>query len=452
MFQKPLWTEGLFVSQHHFQAQDRYHEDRVDARLSGLHRFGWGISLLEIDERLFQAGQFALRRLVAVWPDGLVVDCGGTDGAPLPAPRPFEPFFRPEQPMLDVLLGVSVEGTSNVAPTGEAPGQQRFGRMTIATDDFNTGGVPQEVEFALPNVRILFAGERQDRLATIPVAQLIRQADGRIVLRDTFVPPVLHLAAAPFLANGVRRVLGAMVARQRDLLVTRKQRNVASVEFHYTDARRFWLLHTLSGTIPVLTHLVETERAHPEEIYLALVRLVGQLATFSAEGEAVAVPRFDFAHLGDVFEPLFARALALLTVDSLPAYAEVPLQQRPDGMFLGRITEPRLLNHEFFVAVRSPRPEAEVRDRIPALMKVADWKQIGEVVKIARHGVHAEIEWNPSNVLPLKPGLCFFRLRREGPFWQEIAKTASIALYLPRDATWKDASLALYAVDPTYLR
>jgi predicted component of type VI protein secretion system len=54
--------------------------------------------------------------------------------------------------------------------------------------------------------------------------------------------------------------------------------------------------------------------------------------------------------------------------------------------------------------------------------------------------------------LPLKPGLCFFRLRREGPFWEEIAKSSTLALYLPSDADWKDAAIAVYAIDPMYLR
>jgi type VI secretion system protein ImpJ len=452
MWRRPIWTEGLFVSQHHFQAQDRFHEDRLRERVSALRRYDWGLSVLEIDDRLLQAGHFGLRRLAAVWPDGLVVQCGGQHGDPLPEPRSFEPHLRSEENALDVLVGITSEGLSNVAPPGAPTGQQRFGRQTVGVDDFNTGGNPQEVEFALPNVRIVFGTERREGMTTLPVAQLVRQADGRVVVRDTFVPPVTHISVAPFVTSGLRRVLGAMVARQRELTAARKQRNVSSVEFHYTDARRFWLLHTLNGAIPVISHLVDTDRAHPEEVYLALARLVGQLATFSADLEPSAIPRFDYARLGDLFEFLFARALSLLTVDSLPVYTEIPLQRRPDGMFVGRIPEPRLANHEFFVAVRSALADASVRERIPQLLKVADWKHIIEVVKQARHGVRAEVDWNPSSSLPLKPGLCFFRLRREGPFWEEIAKSSTLALYLPSDADWKDAAIAVYAIDPMYLR
>jgi type VI secretion system protein ImpJ len=242
-----------------------------------------------------------------------------------------------------------------------------------------------------------------------------------------------------------------MTTRQRELASGRKQRNVGNIEFHFTDARRFWLLHTLNASIPVLSHLLDA-KAHPEEVYMAMASLVGQLSTFAPDADPTSLPRFNYYELGEVFEHLFARVLSLLAVDSVPTYAEVPLERRQDGMFVGKIPEPRLANHEFFVAVKSALPEPIVRERVPQLLKVAAWTHIYEVVKQARHGVRTEVEWNPSSLLPLKPGLCFFRLRREGPFWEEIAKSGTMALYIPVDPDWKDALLSVYAISPEYLR
>jgi type VI secretion system protein ImpJ len=449
---KPVWSEGLFLSQHHFQAQDEYHEALVRLRVGAVRRFSWGVAELEIDQSLLQSGQFGLRRFVAVWPDGLVVQCGGPNGGPLPEPRPFLSHFRADDQSLDVLAGITLEGGANVAPPGESAALQRFRRQSMPVDDFNGGGAAQSVEFAIPNLRFVFGGERRERMATLPLAQLVRRADGRIVSRDTFVPPILSISAAPFVVDGLRRILGALTARQRELFAGRKQRTASSVEFHATDARRFWLLHTLNTSIPVLAHLLDADGVHPEEAYLALGTLVGALSTFTAEGEGPGIPKFNHNQLGDVFEALFARVLVLLKVDDGPAYVEIPLEHRPDGMFVGRIPEPRLANHEFFIAVRSTVPEPVVRERLPQLLKVAGWRHIAEVVKQARHGVHVEVEWTPSNVLPVKPGICFFRLRREGPFWEEIAKSSTLAVYVPKDGEWKDIWFSVYAVDPAHLR
>lgn len=453
MWRKPVWAEGQFVSQHQFQAQDRYHEGRLHERIAAVRRYGWGITRLEIDEHLLATGQFALRRLTAAWPDGLIVDCGGTAGDPLPPPRPFEAHMREGDAALDVLVGITNEGGTNVSAPGESAATQRFSRAVSPVDDFNTGASPQEVEFAVPNLRVVFGHERRERTVAIPVAQLVRQADGKVALRDTFVPPVLHVTAAPLLTAALRRVLGAMTARQRELAAGRKQRTSGSnLEFHATDARRFWMLHTLNTSLARLTHLLDTEQAHPEEVYLALAELVAELSTFSVEADPLTIPKFNYLELGPVFEALCARILALLSVDAAPVYTEIPLERRPDGMFLGKLPEPRLANHEFFVAVKSAVPEAIVRERVPQLLKVAGWKHITEVVKQARHGVRAEVEWTPSSALPVKPGLCFFRLRREGPFWDEIARTSTLALYMPNDGDWKEAWVSVYALDPAFVR
>jgi predicted component of type VI protein secretion system len=104
------------------------------------------------------------------------------------------------------------------------------------------------------------------------------------------------------------------------------------------------------------------------------------------------------------------------------------------------------------VAIQSSLPEPVVRERVPKLLKIASWGHIYDVVKQMREGVRAEVEWHPSSALPLKPGVCFFRLRRHGPFWEEIAKTSTLALYIPVDTDWRNALLQVYAVSPNDLR
>ena len=92
-------------------------------------------------------------------------------------------------------------------------------------------------------------------------------------------------------------------------------------------------------------------------------------------------------------------------------------------MFIGKVTDPQgCLSTEFFVSVQAKQSEALVRERVPAVLKMASWNQIYDVVKQARHGVRLEVEWNPSGALPLRPGSCFFRVRREGPFWDDICQ------------------------------
>jgi type VI secretion system protein ImpJ len=450
---KPIWTEGLLISQHHFQQQDRYHESLLRERLAAVVHYSWGITELEVDDNALASGHFKLKRFAAIWPDGEALRCGEGSDEPAPPPRPFGAAFPADATKLEILLALAHEAdaSANVASNDDA-GAARYTRVPRGVPDLNTGTSLQEVERARPNLRVFFGNERHDGFATIRIAELVRRPNGQPMVRDNYVPPVMHIAAAPFLAGGLHRVLSAITARQRQLASERKQRQAGSVEFHTTDARKFWLLHTLNGAIPLLTHILATPHAHPEEAYLLLATLIGQLSSFAPDSDPTSLPKFNYLELGEAFEVMFARVLSLLSGSLEQHYVEIALEHRPDGMFIGKIPDPKLVGHEFFVAVKASLAESLIRERIPAVMKMAGWAHIYDVVKQARHGVRVEIEWNPSAALPVKPGICFFRARREGPFWEEIVKTSTIALYVPAEPDWHDATVSIYVVDPAFLR
>jgi type VI secretion system protein ImpJ len=254
------------------------------------------------------------------------------------------------------------------------------------------------------------------------------------------------------LEAGVRRVLASIVARQQQLFAERRGRQSAGVELHASELRKFMLLQALSGAVPELNHLLDTSRAHPEEAYVALARLAGTLSCFGADAEPVAIPKFNYTELGETFEALFAIVLRLVSGGTERAYTEIALEHRPDGMFIGRIPDPKLLGQEFFIAVKANMAEALVRERAPAVLKLAGWNHIYDVVKHARTGVKVAVEWSPSGALPLKSGTCFFRVAREGQYWEEVAKTSTVALYLPADGDWAGAEVSLYAADAAALR
>jgi len=450
---KPVWTEGLLISQHHLQRQDEYHEALLRDRVDTAHRFRWGITELDIDDRALVSGQFRIRRLAAIWPDGTIARCGEGTDEPAPEPRPFEELFAAGGAKLEVFVALAHENQASGSMAGpDGLAHKRYVRESETVPDMNSGGSPQEVEWARPNLRVLFGSERREGFSTIRVAELVRKPNGQAIIRDNYVPPVLSLDAAPFLVAGLQRMIAAVSSRQRELASDRKQRQAGNIEFHATDARKFWLLHTLNGAIPVLNHLFEIKRAHPEEVYLAMAGLVGQLCSFAPDTDPMAIPKFNYLELGEVFEVLFARVLSLLSGGLEQPYVTIALEHRPDGMFIGKIPDPKIVNHEFFVAVKANQPEPFVRERVPGLLKIAAWNHIYDVVKQARHGVRTEIEWNPSVALPVTPGVCFFRVRREGAFWDEIAKSNTLALYIPTDPDWAGTSLSVYAVNPSLLR
>jgi type VI secretion system protein ImpJ len=53
-YSKVVWSEGLFLRQHHLQQHDRYVEHLVDMRVRSVSPYPWGFSAIEIDRDLAQ--------------------------------------------------------------------------------------------------------------------------------------------------------------------------------------------------------------------------------------------------------------------------------------------------------------------------------------------------------------------------------------------------------------
>ncbi len=451
MSRKPVWTEGLFITQHHLQQLDRYHESLVDERLRSTLPFAWGVNDLQIDERSLGAGQLRVARLSAVFPGGTVVAAGDGQVDTI-APRPFDGVFTPQMPVLDVYVALpqEAEGLPSVGLDGVGSASTRFARGQELVRDLNTGGSEQPVDVARPNLRLLFGDERRGGFDTIRIAQLARAATGHVIVRETYVAPVLQLSASPYLAKSFRALLTAMTARQRAVAESRRQRQAGAIELDAGDIAKFWLLGTLNTFIPTIAHLVDSPTAHPEQAYLVLGQLIGQLCTLAADGDPTTIPKFNYLDLGAVFEPMFARVMQLIGAAIQERCIEIPLQRRPDGVYVGKAQGPEVMRSEFFVAVSTTLPEGQIRERLPRLIKVASTTQIGAILHSAVSGAVVELEYRPPSALPIKPGITWFRLTRTPEFWADISATGTFAIYHPFDP--HALNLALYAVDSQNLK
>ncbi|HEY3816642.1 MAG TPA: type VI secretion system baseplate subunit TssK [Polyangiaceae bacterium] len=448
---KLVWTEGLFVTQHHFQQLDRYHEWLSSERLRAAVPYDWGVLEVEVDERALAAEQFKLNRLSVVLPDGSPVEHGEGTGDPVP-PRAFGTAFPAQVKSLDVYVALTHESDNmpNVDLDGKSGGVVRYLREQASVLDVNTGVGEHNLQYARPNLSLLFGDERKDAFDAVRIAQITRASTGLPALKESFIPPVLRVGASSYLVGRFRKLLATLAGKQRTLADSRRQRTAAAVEFQASDAAKFWLLNALNVSIPSIAHIVDHPTDHPEQAYLHLAQLIGHLCTFAVDGDPTTIPKFNYLELGDVFEPMFDRAHKLLEAVLAERFVEIPLTKREDGMFLGQITDSNLLRYTFFLAATGTVPEAQLRDRMPKLTKIASWSQIGAILNSAVNGLKMELEYTPPGALPIKPGVVFFKVVRTPEYWNDIAGTGTIAIYQPIDP--QGVTLHLYAVDPTNLQ
>lgn len=454
---KPLWIDGLFLEPHHLQRQDRYHERLLARRLGAVLPNDWGVIDLEIDARALQAGEVRVARLEAILTDGTPLSVGESNGDMLP-PRRFEGFgafgsggganaHRP----LDVYVALAQESdqVANVDLKNDPATTARYLRSQSTVADVNTGAEERSVDWGRHNLRILFGEERLERFDVLRVGQLVRASSGAVMLREQFVPPVLHIGASAFLTNGFRRVLRAMIGKQQGLASSRRQRSATVIDFQASDAAKFWLLHTLNGMLPAFAEIVDKPTTSPREGYGVLAQLIGQLGTFTVDGDPMAVPRFNYLELGDIFEPMFVTAIELLERVIAERYVQIPLELQ-DGVLVGELRDPTIFLHAFYLAVTGSYSEAQVREHVPKLTKISALQQIKVLVHSHVNGARLALEHRPPGALPIKPGVTFFRLETAGEFWTQMVASGTIAIHAPFDPI--ALQFALYAVDPTTLQ
>lgn len=427
----------------HLQQSDLYHEALLHARMHAVAAYDWGVTGVQFDERGLAAGQLKLVKCHGFFPDGTPFFVGDR-GEDVVEARPLEGVFPAAIEVLDVFLAVpnARETASNIAldPNKAGPAV-RFVAASTSVPDINTGRNETAVTWARENLRILFGTEARDAFQTIRIAQLMRDRTGQIILRRSFIPSVLHIGASDHLMASLRRVLSALVGKQKSLAEGRRMRTAASVDFQASDTAKFWLLHTVNSYIPMVSHMVDHGGVHPEHCYVMLGNLIGELCTFDADGDPTTVPKFNYLELGDVFDPMIDRAIRQITGVMAESYIIVPLEKREDGMYLGKFEDPKLpRTHELFLEAKGA-DEGILRERLPRLLKIGSWTQIGYILNAAMPGVRVGVEYRPPGAIPVKPGLVYLRVDQAGDYWNDILGSGTIAIYQPIDPQKVDLRL-----------
>src|ERR1700745_4066230 len=105
---KVVWSEGMYLAPHPFQAQNRYFEDSVQFAVTSLWRDAYGLISCQLNEDAIRNGTVAVVHAVGVFPDGLPFDMPECDA--LPPPRNISESFSPVAENLVVSLAIPRQG------------------------------------------------------------------------------------------------------------------------------------------------------------------------------------------------------------------------------------------------------------------------------------------------------------------------------------------------------
>jgi len=434
--QKIIWYEGMKLDPHHFQHWDRYHKAVLDFRIRSLAHLDWGLLDIAIDKEALINGQFNLLRCKGVTPDGLIFNIPDEDS--VPTSRGIQEFFPATESELSVFLAIPVTGEkrSNCRLEGDSDKRDtRFIFDNITVTDDNTGTEERQIGIGRTNFQLRLGNESLEDFSALKIAEIIRSPDGSFALSDKFIPPSLTIEASENLMAITRRLLELLVAKSSSL--SSGNNFTAQVDFTSRDLTIFWIIQTLNIYIPLLNHFFTLSKVHPEELYIRLLALAGQLTTFSSDKniDPRTFPTYDHNDLSKCFNQLDAKILALLeSISPAVNYIPIPLEKKSESLYVGKVSDSNLFqDSKFFLVISGDLPEKRIIDEVSTNIRVASPDTIDGVLSSFSKALPIKHSSMPPAGLTRQEGTQYFQVEPQGPFWEAICRSNALAIFVPTE-------------------
>jgi type VI secretion system protein ImpJ len=431
--QPVLWTKGTFLTPQHLQLQDRFLEDSLNFRLQALKFCAWGFSELVLDQELLADGQLAISRASGIFPDGLLFDIPGSDQPP--PSKALAEFFDPGVRDLDIYLTVPDyrEKGLNVSAVGRTGGSRYLAEITNVRDE-NTGTGEKPVQIARKNLRLLAGNETREGSSSLRIANVQRTEAGAFRLNTRFVPPLLEVRASDYLLGLVNGLLEILSAKSSQLAAGRRQKNLSLADFSASDIANFWLLYTVNSHIPVLSHLLQGQRCHPEELFSALTALGASLTTFSTTIRPRDLPMYDHLNLSKVFTDLDEKLRLLLETVVPTNVVSLPLKHVNNTIYATAIDQDKYLNNtRMYLAISAETAEDSLIRKVPQHVKACSATHIEQLISNALPGITLTHLPSPPSAIPVKMKYQYFSLNQSGAAWESVIRARNFAAHVPGD-------------------
>jgi type VI secretion system protein ImpJ len=436
-YSKVVWSEGLFLRPHHLQQGDRYLEHLVESRTSQITPYPWGFSEVEIDRDLAQQSKFGLRRAAGILPDGTPFRFPGDCPPPPPAavPETAAGLF------VWLCMPMAQPNSREVDEPESDSGSRYVVNYETLIDASSAMQIEEEVDVAVPRFSYEIRKTPKPGFVNLLCARIIEVNDNTIVFDERFAPPVLVVAAHATVTGWLDRVIGWVETKLDELARfasdPRSGSGLQSVDY--------FVLQMLNREIPALRHMRRSKYTHPERLYVELLRLAGELATYSTrERRANEYPAYDHDNPSVTFAPVLADIQRFLSVDISRAI-RLEIVEKAANAFLATVTDRNLFRASTFVLeVAAQRSLTELQTQFPALFKVGPNTRMNDIVHAHLPGIALiHLPTPPAQIRAITTHV-YFALDRMSPLWPEFSTASGIGMHFSGD--WPGLELNLWVV------
>jgi len=407
--------------------------------------YPWGLGDLQISEQALSNRFVDIRQFKLLLPDQTYLEFPGNA---ICTPRSFDGIWVDADEPLNVYVGIrrfspAIPNVTVVDLHSEFETvQTRFASLSNPEEarDLYSDSANAPIPTIVHVTKIFFESElaKLDDYDLFFVAQLVRGNEQVRVVSDQ-VPAVYSLEASNYLKAVVRDVRDDMLGRVRQLQEYKSPINGSEENPDAHFLMMMQAVQVLNRQVPVLTHLLESECAHPWEVYGALRVCVGELSTFSQrldlygrlEGQEEGLPKYDHRDLGKCFG--MAKNLVTQMLSEIAVGPELRVvMTHQDGVFSGDIpSEYFASRNRFFLVLQS----TAVRDldvaEFLATSRLAAVSILPQLIDHALPGLGIIELTGPPTGLPRRADAKYFRLEQISAEWEKVEVEGALAMYWP---------------------
>ena len=430
---KIVWSDGMYLSSHHFQAQNRYFENSAHFVTTSLWRNAWGFADYQLSDDALRDGHVMLEHAQGMFEDGLAFDIPESDARP--DLLDVASAFTPTSDHVVVSLAVpSWQLDGQNCSFAESPvAGTRYTVETRMLNDDTTGRDERPVRLAKKNIQLTASQEPSDSLLTLPVARVKRDGTGHFVFDPTFVPPCVRLGASKYLMGMLMRLVGK-IEDKASILTGDRDAFMGAFKSGLSGGQvsQFWLLHAMNSGLSPLRHLLYSKHGHPEQLFREMLRLAGALCTFGLDSHPDSLPAFDHRNPGACFAALDQHIRQHLDLAAPPEALKIPLHSLNQYFYAGKVDDQRCFaRSRWILGIHSPIGEADLIAKVPKLVKICSSKFVTELVKRAVPGLTLSHLPVPPPDISARVDFQYFAISRSGPCWEHITKMATVGVYVP---------------------
>lgn len=424
-YNKVVWSEGMFIRPQHFQQQERYLTHLMYDYQQLQHAYYWGFTQYTLNKGLLAAGKLSLERASGIFPDGTLFAFPEADQLP--------PALDIAQTVRNqiVYLGLPMlrNGLPEVAINNPSEPLTRGNAYDTLVIDNVTAELPQaNILVAKLTPRLLLENQDRSQYVCLPLAKIIEcRSDQQILLDENFIPPCTTLQAANRLNSFLQEV--SALLEQRSVVLAGRIGDINRSNGIAVMAD-FLLLQLLNRFTPLLKHMQQRRVLHPEQLYLLLLDLLGNLSVFKQDKLPALLPAYEHNNLAQSYQQLLMELRQALSLVVEPTAIPIGLQQQKFGIEAAIIPDRALFKQgTFILAVHADVANDYLRADFPNKVKIGPVEQIRQLINQQLPGVAIQPLAVAPPQIPYNARYVYFELIPQGELWQQLKSSGGIAIH-----------------------